>query len=193
MKMTRVGLYFGSFNPVHTGHLIIAESMKRLNVIDQIWMVVSPLNPFKKKDGLLDHNIRLTLIEKATKGNEFVRGSDVEFDLPIPSYTIDTLDVLTAKNPKTRFSLIMGEDNLEHLDKWKKSQELIDRFVIYVYPRLNHFTDKFESEKNIIKIDAPIIELSSTAIRKAIKSGESIRYITADIVKEEIERNNYYK
>ena len=131
--MNRIGLYFGSFNPVHIGHLIIAESILGQQLLDKVWMVVSPLNPFKKKKGLLDHNNRLELIKRAVKGNEAIKGSNIEFDMPMPSYTIDTLKVLATKYPKHQFSLIMGADNLEHLDKWKASKEIINHYKIYVY------------------------------------------------------------
>ena len=191
--MNRIGLYFGSFNPVHMGHLIIAESILGQQLLDKIWMVVSPLNPFKKKKDLLDHNSRLMLINKAVEGNEAIKGSNIEFDMPIPSYTIDTLRALALKHPSYEFSLIMGADNLEHLDKWKESTEIIDNYKVYIYPRLGYDTNKFDHKKSIIKVDAPIIELSSTSIRNKIKEGRSIRYLTRESVRNEILKEGWYK
>jgi len=191
--MNRIGLYFGSFNPVHIGHLIIAESILDQEVIDEVWMVVSPLNPFKKKKDILDHNSRLELINKAVKGNEAVKASSIEFDMPMPSYTIDTLRVLDTKYPNRKFSLIMGADNLEHLDKWKESTEIIGSYKIYVYPRLGYYTSKFDNEKSIVRVDAPIIELSSTSIRNKLKEGRSIKYLTRESVREEILKQGWYK
>lgn len=191
--MRKIGLYFGSFNPVHIGHLIIAESILGITDLEEIWMVVSPQNPFKAKKGLLDHHARLELIEMATKGNKAVKGSSVEFDLPIPSYTIDTLRHLSKVHPDYQFSILMGEDNLEHLDKWKESDELIYNYPIYVYPRLNYFSNKFDHITGVQKVKAPIIELSSTSIREKIQKGESIRYVVKDEVRQLIEERNYYK
>jgi len=162
-------------------------------VIDEVWMVVSPLNPFKKKKDLLDHNSRLELINKAVKGNEAVKASNIEFDMPMPSYTIDTLRVLDTKYPNREFSLIMGADNLEHLDKWKESTEIIDGYKIYVYPRLGYYTSKFDNEKSIVRVDAPIIELSSTSIRNKVKEGRSIKYLTRESVRKDILKQGWYK
>lgn len=190
----RTGLYFGSFNPVHIGHLIISEFILDKQLVDEVWMVVSPLNPFKKKADLLDHHDRLELIKKATYGNKLLTGSNIEFDLPIPSYTVDTLKAISKKYRKREFSVIMGADNLEHLDKWKEYKDIINNYKVFVYPRLNHDkTDAFEQKQNIIKVKAPIIELSSTEIRKRIKEGRSIKYLTTASVIREIKKNNLYK
>jgi len=189
----RTGLYFGSFNPIHMGHLIIAEYILDKGLVDDVWMVISPLNPFKKKSGLLDHHERYKLLKKAVYGNKCIVASDIEFDLPIPSYTIDTLTVLKRKFSSRSFSLVMGEDNLEHFDKWKSYREILDEHQVYVYPRLSHETNKFDSEENIIKVNAPILELSSTEIRHRIKEGRSIRYLTRESVRKEILMTGAYK
>jgi len=189
----KIGLYFGSFNPVHVGHLIIAESILAMADIDEIWMIVSPLNPFKEKKDLLDHHIRLDLVKTATRGNKKITGSDIEFGLPIPSYTIDTLRHLEANTRNKTFALIMGEDNLEGLHKWKESKVLVNDYDIYVYPRMGHHTTRFDNNERIKRIDAPIIELSSTKVRKKIAQNESIRYIVVENVRKKIIKEGYYR
>lgn len=191
--MIKTALYFGSFNPVHVGHLIIAESILDSTEIDEVWMVVSPLNPFKEKKGLLDHRKRLELIEMATRSNSRVFGSDIEFDLPIPSYTIDTLAHLKKKGLKRAFSVIMGEDNLQGLHKWKNYEELISEHDVYVYPRLGYETDNLKEVSSIKRVKAPIIEISSTAIRQRIKEGGSIKYLTLERVEQRILEEGWYK
>jgi len=188
----KIGLYFGSFNPVHVGHLIIAESILELTNLEEIWMIVSPLNPFKEQKELLDHYKRLEMVKIATRGNKKIKGSNVEFDLPIPSYTIDTLRYLEEKTRNKTFSLIMGEDNLEGLDKWKESKELIRNYSIYVYPRLGYTTDKYKDHDNIHRLKAPIIELSSTKIRRKIAEKASIRYLVVEKVRQKIEKEGWY-
>jgi len=189
----KIGLYFGSFNPVHVGHLIIAESILAMTDIDEIWMIVSPLNPFKEKKDLLDHHIRLDLVRTATRGNKRIKGSDIEFGLPIPSYTIDTLRHLEANTRNKTFALIMGEDNLEGLHKWKESKALVNNYDIYVYPRMEHHTTRFDNNERIKRVDAPIIELSSTKVRKKIAQNESIRYIVVENVRKKILKEGYYQ
>ncbi len=187
-----IGLYFGSFNPVHVGHLIIAESILDLTNLQEIWMIVSPLNPFKEQKDLLDHQKRLELVKLATRGNSKIKGSNVEFDLPIPSYTIDTLRYLEKTTRKKTFSLIMGEDNLEGLHKWKESEELIQNYSIYVYPRLGYTTTQYENTESIRKVKAPIIELSSTKIRQKLSNNTSIRYLVVEKVRKKIEKEGWY-
>jgi len=189
----KIGLYFGSFNPVHVGHLIIAESILAMTDIDEIWMIVSPLNPFKEKKDLLDHHIRLDLVRTATRGNKRIKGSDIEFGLPIPSYTIDTLRHLEANTRNKTFALIMGEDNVEGLHKWKESKALVNNYDIYVYPRMEHHTTRFDNNERIKRVDAPIIELSSTKVRKKIAQNESIRYIVVENVRKKILKEGYYQ
>lgn len=189
----KTGLFFGSFNPVHVGHLIIAESMLQLADLDEIWLVVSPQNPFKEKKGLLDHHHRLEMVNVATHSNIRVKGSDVEFGLPMPSYTIDTLRFLKKEYPEHQFSLMIGEDNLAGLKKWKESEELLT-YPIFVYPRIGSDPVEMDSyPNNVQQVAAPIIGISSTKIRKRIKEGLSIRYWVVDEVRQIIEERGYYR
>ena len=191
----KIGLYFGTFNPIHIGHLIIANHMAENSELDQVWMVVTPHNPLKKKNTLLDDYHRLEMVHLATKGFPKIQPSDIEFKLPQPNYTVNTLAHLLEKFPQHEFSLIMGEDNLNSLHKWKNYEEILKNHTIYVYPRLN--TDKIDNQfvnhKKIHKIDAPIVELSSTFIRENIKIGKNIVPMLPKEVWEYIEHNLFYK
>ena len=187
--MKKIGLFFGSFNPIHIGHLILANYILEKSDMEELWFVVSPQNPFKDKNSLLkDHN-RLDYPK--------MRASDVEFSLPKPSYTIDTLTYLHEKYPNYQFSLIMGEDNLAGLHKWKNAEVLIKNHQIIVYPRLfegekknNDYTSESE---NIILINAPIIELSATDIRNMIKENKNVRPMLPPEVFEYLDGSNFYK
>ena len=190
----KTGLFFGSFNPVHVGHLIIAESMLQLADLDEVWLVVSPQNPFKQKKDLLDHHHRLEMVNVATHSNIRVKGSDVEFGLPMPSYTIDTLRYLNELYPDHQFSLMIGEDNLAGLKKWKEGDILMRDYQFFVYPRIgSESVDLSAYPDNIQKVDAPIIGISSTKIRQRIKEGLSIRYWVVDEVRQIIEERGYYR
>ena len=171
----KIGLFCGSFNPVHNGHMIVANYMAEFTDLDQVWMVVSPHNPLKPVGELLQDYQRLKLVELAIGNFKKIKASDVEFTLPKPSYTINTLKHLTKKFTQHTFVLIIGSDNLTLFDKWKNHDEILDRFELYVYPRLNYDGDRLKSQKNIKHIDAPIIEISSTFIRNAIKQKKDIR------------------
>lgn len=194
--MKKIGLFFGSFNPIHIGHLILANYILENSDMDELWFVVSPQNPFKEKKSLLkDHN-RLDMVQLAVKNYPRMRASNVEFSLPQPSYTIDTLIYLHEKYPDYSFSLIMGEDNLESLHKWKNSETLIKNHHIIVYPRV------FEGEKkdseylqheNISLINAPVIELSATEIRNMIKSGKNVRPMLPPEVFDYLDGSSFYK
>lgn len=194
--MKKTGLFFGSFNPIHIGHLILANYILENTDMAELWFVVSPQNPFKDKKSLLaDHN-RLDMVESAVKNYPKMRASNVEFSLPKPSYTIDTLAYLHEKFPTNSFSLIMGEDNLASLGKWKNAETLIKNHQIIVYPRM------FEGEKknseylqheNISLIKAPIIELSATEIRQMIKDGKNVRPMLPPEVFEYLDGSNFYK
>ena len=187
-----IGLYFGSFNPIHTGHLIIASHIISNSNMTELWFVVSPQNPFKNKAGLLNENHRLNLIKTAIEGEQHLKTSNVEFKLPRPSYTIDTLTYLSEKYPQHAFSVIMGSDSFQNLEKWKNYQSLISNYPIYIYKRPGfEIVNKFNTD--IILLEAPILEISSTNIRELIREGKSIRYLVPDSVKEEIVLNNYYK
>lgn len=194
--MKKVGLFFGSFNPIHIGHMILANYIVEHSDLDELWFVVSPQNPFKEKKSLLkDHN-RLDMVQLAVKNYPKMRASNVEFSLPQPSYTIDTLTYLREKYPDVGFSIIMGEDNLEGLPKWKNAQTLVDNYHIIVYPRV--FEEKinsseFSNHENISKIDAPIIELSATEIRTMIKEGRNVRPMLPPEVFEYLDGSSFYK
>jgi nicotinate-nucleotide adenylyltransferase len=188
----KIGLYFGSFNPVHIGHLIIANHAVNETDLNQIWFVVSPQNPFKQSATLLNEYHRLHLIKSAIDGENNLRASNVEFNLPKPSYTVDTLAYLKEKYPEHKFSILMGSDGFKNLDKWKNYEIIINNHPIYIYKRPGH--DIAETHGATVHIlDAPLLEISSTYIRELIKSRKSIRFLVPDIVKEEIEIGAYYR
>lgn len=191
----KIGLYFGSFNPIHIGHLVIANYMAEHSDLDQIWFVVTPHNPFKKKASLLNNYQRLEMVYLATKDYENLKPSDIEFNLPQPSYTINTLTYLQEKYPKKTFSLIMGEDNLKGLHKWKNYELILENHHIYVYPRISngHIETQFDGHEKIHQINAPIMELSSTYIRNAIKEGVNIKPMLPEHVWEYLDTMNFYK
>jgi nicotinate-nucleotide adenylyltransferase len=191
--MAHIALYFGSFNPIHTGHLIIAESILLQKEIDKVWFIVSPQNPFKKSQGLLNETSRFFLTQLAVENNEHFGASNIEFSLPKPNYTIDTLTYLKEKHPTHTFSLLMGGDNLEHFEKWKNYETILENYKIYVYKRPDASNQNLLNHPNIIILDVPMIEISSTLIRSRIQNKESIRYIVPDMVREEIEKSGFYK
>ena len=187
----KTGLYFGSFNPVHSGHLIIANHILNNTELQKIWFIVSPQNPFKKESELLSENDRLHLVQLAIKDDDRLTASDVEFSLSKPSYTIHTLDHLKKNFPDENFSIIMGSDSFQQLDKWKEAQRILDENKIFVYRRPNH--DVTNVSKNIIILDSPLLEISSTAIRQLLKEKKSIRYLVSDAVREEIAKKKFYQ
>ena len=191
----KVGLYFGTFNPIHVGHLIIANHLAENSELDEIWMVVTPHNPLKKKAGLLEDYHRLHMIHLAADSYPKIKPSDIEFKLPQPNYTINTLIHLKEKYPKYEFSLIMGEDNLKSLKKWKNYEVIVNDYHLYVYPRISEdiVPEEFLNHPNIHKVDAPIVELSSTFIRNGIKEGKNIRPMIDTKVWEYIDHNLFYK
>lgn len=191
----KIGLYFGTFNPIHIGHLIIANHMAEHSDLDQIWMVVTPHNPHKKKNTLLDDYHRLEMVHLATANFPKIQPSDIEFKLPQPNYTVNTLVHLQEKFPKYEFSLIMGEDNLNSLHKWKNYEVILQNHDIYVYPRLNsgEINEQFVNHSKIHKVDAPIVELSSTFIRDSIKKGKNVIPMLPNKVWEYVEHNLFYK
>lgn len=201
----KIGLYFGTFNPIHVGHLIIANHMAENSDLEQVWLVVTPHNPHKKKETLLDDYHRLQMVHLATENFPKLKPSDIEFKLSQPNYTVNTLVHLEEKYPDHEFSLIMGEDNLKSLHKWKNYEALLQNHDIYVYPRLEakiRTGEAISSEKENIGlknhpkvhlIDAPIVEISSTFIRKSIKEGKNIQPLLPSKVWEYIDHNNFYK
>jgi nicotinate-nucleotide adenylyltransferase len=188
----KIGLYFGSFNPIHIGHCIIASHIVQNTTLDSIWFIVSPQNPLKQSSSLLNEYHRLHLAQLAIEEEPKLKVSDIEFHLPRPSYTIDTLTYLKEKYPDKIFSVIMGSDGLQNLHKWKNVQALVKDYSIYVYKRpgfeiINTVKAKLE------EVNAPLLEISSTHIRDTIQKGKSIRYLVPDKVREEIELYHYYR
>jgi nicotinate-nucleotide adenylyltransferase len=188
----KIGLYFGSFNPIHIGHLIIANYVLNTTNLQQIWFVVSPQNPLKQAANLLNEYQRLHLVQLAIEGEVHLKASNIEFQLPKPSYTIDTLTYLQEKYPQHQFAVIMGSDSLQNIKKWKNYQILLSNYTFYIYNRPG-FETNTELQKNIHNLSAPLLQISSTMIRQLIKEKKSIKYLTTDAVKKEIEDNNYYK
>ncbi|MFM6954390.1 MAG: nicotinate (nicotinamide) nucleotide adenylyltransferase [Sphingobacteriaceae bacterium] len=189
----KVGLFFGSFNPIHTGHLIIANYMATFTGLDQVWLVVSPHNPLKEKDTLIHSRDRLEMARLAVDDTENILVSDVEFQLPQPSYTIDTLTHLKAKYPEHEFSLIMGSDNLASLTKWKNYEVLLRDYHLLVYPRRGTELPELANHPSVQMTETPIMELSATFIRQAIKDKKSIRFFVPDTVIEFIESKSLYQ
>ncbi len=188
----KIGLYFGSFNPVHTGHLIIANHILNEGGLDKVWFVVSPQNPFKISQSLLNEYDRLHLLQLATTEDLRIRAVDIEFNLPKPSYTSTTLAHLVEKYPDNEFSVIMGSDSFQNLHKWKNHEYIIKNYPIYVYERPD-FVIKNDIGAQLTIAKAPLLEISATAIRQLIKEGKSVRYLLPDTVREEIEKSGYYK
>jgi nicotinate-nucleotide adenylyltransferase len=187
----QVGLYFGSFNPIHTGHLIIANFIANNTELNEVWFVVSPQNPLKNTSSLLNEQHRLTLVKIAIEGEKKLKASNVEFKLPRPSYTADTLIYLSEKYPNKKFSIIMGSDSYQNIEKWKNYKYIINNYNVLIFQRPT-FLIKEKLPENIKIVEAPLLEISSTIIRKNIKEKKSIKYLVTDAVKEEIETHNYY-
>ena len=189
----KVGLYFGSFNPVHIGHMAIANYMVEYAGIDQLWFVVSPQNPHKRKENLLNDIDRLEMVHLAVDDDFRFRVSDIEFRLPKPSYTIDTLTHLSEKYPDHHFSIILGSDNLESLHKWKNADAILENYGIIVYPRPGFNKESFVHMHHVKIADAPLMELSSTFIRKALNDGKNIRHFLPPKVWGYIDKMGFYK
>ena len=191
----KIGLYFGTFNPIHIGHLIIANHFAENSDLDQVWMVVTPHNPLKQKNTLLDDYQRLHLVHLATEDYPKIKPSDIEFKLSQPNYTVNTLIHLKERFPQHEFALIMGEDNLNSLHKWKNYETILENYSIYVYPRISTEVEKsdLENHKNVHKINSPIIELSSTFIRDNIKKGKNIAAMLPHKVWEYLDHNMFYR
>ena len=187
-----IGLYFGSFNPIHIGHLIVANHILNETSIEKVWFMVSPQNPFKESKSLLNEFDRLHLVRLATQDDNRMKCSDIEFSLSKPSYTTQTLAFLSERHPEHKFSIIMGSDSYQNLDKWKNFEAIVSNYSIYVYKREGHEVNKIFSANSFI-LDAPIIEISASQIRLNIKTGKSIRYLVPEIVREEIETRKFYK
>lgn len=202
----KIGLYFGTFNPIHVGHLIIANYMTEHGDLDQVWIVVSPQNPLKKKKTLLADYHRLALVRAAIEDDPKLTVSDIEFHLPIPSYTSTTLTYLKEKHPEHEFSLIMGEDNLRTFHKWYNHEVILENHTIYVYPRVHtvqeleaqkdgHFeSNPFADHKNVVFCDdAPVMKISSSFIRHSIAEGKDVRYLLTEPVYKYVEEMHFYE
>lgn len=187
-----IGLYFGSFNPIHIGHLIIANHVLNETNIERIWFIVSPQNPLKKSNSLLNEFDRLHMVRLAVQDDNRMKCSDIEFNLSRPSFTTNTLAFLSEKYPEHKFSIIMGSDSYQNLDKWKNFETIVSNYPIYVYKRDGHEINKFWDHEPTI-LNAPLIQVSATQIRDHIKAGKSIRYLVPEIVREEIETRKFYK
>ncbi len=188
----KVGLFFGSFNPIHIGHLAIANVMAETAGFDQVWFVVSPQSPFKKVKDLAHEFDRLDMVEAAIYDNTKLKATDIEFNMPKPSYTVDTLAYLSDKYPKHHFSLIMGEDNLKSFQKWKNYQIILDEYGLFVYPRPNTGESSLKNHKAITWIKAPLFDISATFIRNLLRKNKSIKYLVPDTVIELIKTKKLY-
>jgi len=189
----RIGLFFGSFNPIHIGHLIIASIIADSDEVDQVWFVVSPQNPFKKSSKSLIHEFdRYDMVEAASMDSYNLKVTDVEFNLPKPSYTIDTLAYLSDKHPDDHFKLIIGEDNLENFPKWKNHQQILSQYGLLVYPRPRAANSQLFTHSNVKVIDAPKIDISATFIRDQISKNKSVKYLIPESVWVLIEKKKLY-
>lgn len=188
----KIGLYFGSFNPVHHGHLIIASHVANNTTCQQVWFVVTPQNPLKTQNSLLNEAHRKHLIDLSIEGDEQLRSSNIEFKLPKPSYTIDTLTYLAEQYPQHTFSVIMGSDAFTNIKKWKNWQTLVANYSLIIYDRPGFPVDKEMLTKSTNLLKAPLLQISSTLIRELIRNNQPIRYLVPDIVAEEIINQGYY-
>lgn len=189
----KIGLFFGSFNPVHVGHMIIANYMAQYSSLDQVWMVVSPHNPHKKRNTLANDYDRLHLVNLAIGENKAIQASNIEFSLPKPSYTIDTLTYLKEKYPAHNFVLIMGGDNLGTFHKWKNYEKILENHELFVYQRPSYDLGELQDHEKVTIFEAPLMQISSSYIRKQIKAGFSIDYLVTESVKRHIEEAGMYK
>jgi len=191
--MKNIGLFFGSFNPVHIGHMIIADYLQENSDLEQIWMVVSPHNPLKPKKSLANDYDRLHLVRLAIGDYAKIKASNIEFDLPKPSYTVDTLAYLKEAHPDFKFSLIMGGDNLANFHKWKNYEYLLENYNIYVYNRPNFEPGELADHPNIHFLEAPLLNISATYIRNCIKENKSVRYLVPHEVYEYLQSSSLYR
>ncbi len=189
----KIGLFFGSFNPVHIGHLIIADYMAAHTDLQKVWMVVSPHNPHKPKKSLARDHDRLHLVDLAVADNPRIEPSSVEFGLPKPSYTIDTLTHLKHKYPQHSFALIMGGDNLATLPTWKNSELILRDYEIYVYKRPSYDLGELATHPQVKIFDAPLLDISATMVREWIKAGKSVRYLLPEPVYKYLEASRMYR
>lgn len=188
----KIGLFFGSFNPIHIGHLIIANIMAETTDLKKVWLVVSPQNPFKPSKGLLHEFDRYDMVRAAVYDHYKIEASDIEFNLPKPSYTIHTLVHLTEKHPEKEFKVILGEDNLTNFVKWKNHERILEDYGLYVYPRPHAQPSELKQHPNVKMVEAPMLDISATFIRKCIRKHQSVRYMVPDAVEEMIRTKGFY-
>jgi nicotinate-nucleotide adenylyltransferase len=188
----QIGLYFGSFNPIHTGHLIIANHILNETDLQKIWFVVSPQNPFKPSSTLLNEYDRLHLVQIAIENDDRLKASEIEFSLPKPSYTVHTLAYLREKHPNHQFTIIMGSDSFQNLEKWKNAETIIANYPIIVYRRPGFEVSESDKAKATV-MNAPLLEISATYIRECIQQGKSIKYLVPAVVETEIDKSAFYK
>lgn len=188
----KIGLFFGSFNPIHIGHLIIANIMAETTDLKKVWLVVSPQNPLKPSKGLLHEFDRYDMVRAAMYDHYKIEASDIEFNLPKPSYTIHTLVHLTEKHPEKEFKVIIGEDNLTNFVKWKNHERILEDYGLYVYPRPDAQPSELKQHPNVKMIEAPMLDISATFIRKCIRKHQSVRYLVPDAVEEMIRTKGFY-
>ncbi len=194
MHMKEIAIFSGSFNPIHAGHLMLASYMCEFTSVEEVWLVVSPHNPLKETGELLDDHLRLEMVKAAVAPYRKLKVSDVEFHLPRPSYTIDTLDYLTAQHPGTRFSLIIGGDNWNQLPLWKEYERLLESYPMQIYPRPGEEVVIPEALRESVQlVDAPLLEISSTFIRRSIREGKEMRAFLPEGAYELIEKNGWYR
>lgn len=190
--MKEIGLFFGTFNPIHTGHLILANHFAFRANLDEVWFVVTPQSPFKIRNSMLDQYHRLDLVHRAVLGNDRLRASDVEFKLKAPHYTVHTLVHLQEKFPESRFSIIMGEDNLVGLKNWKNYEYLLENHTILVYPRVGEKSAELIDHPSVRLVDAPRLEISSSKIRELLKTGDSVRYLLPESIHDYVVGEQFY-
>jgi len=189
----KIGLFFGSFNPIHIGHLAIANAMAENTDLKKVWFVVSPQNPLKPSKGLLHEFDRYDMVKAAIADNYKFEVSDVEFHLPKPSYTIHTLTHLHEKFPDKEYKLIVGEDNLENFTKWRNYQQILDQYGLYVYPRPHVTNSPLKSHAHVKLVEAPLLDISATYIRACVKNNKSIRYLVPEVVEQMIQSKGFYR
>ncbi|MFV0554795.1 MAG: nicotinate (nicotinamide) nucleotide adenylyltransferase [Mangrovibacterium sp.] len=192
--MPKIALYFGTFNPIHIGHMAIANYMLEFSDVERLWFIISPQSPFKQNQNLLDNYQRLEMVHRAIGDNPKYRAVDIEFKLPIPSYTVDTLAHLAEQYPEHEFYLIMGEDNLQHLNKWKNYEVILEHHHILAYPRPgSHTPEEFQNHPHIHCVEAPLMELSSSFIRNAIAEGKDVQHFLPHGAWEYLEEMGFYR
>ena len=192
--MKSIGLFFGSFNPIHLGHTNLAEYIFRFSGVDEIWFIVSPRNPLKEQSELIDENLRLKMLQLATGDKDYLVASDIEFDLPKPSYTIKTLNTLSEIFPEDDFILLIGSDNMQIFDQWKDYQTILDDYSVLVYPREGYPYEEYEERYPEMQIleEAPFFDVSSTQVRELIKNNQDVSHWLHADVYQFIKENNLY-